>query len=138
MISTFLILLSATLGALITYLVSVDFKKGPILASSLVSLIFGLLCVGLQSQFGADLAKNVSLVFFGGSFVGMSSPTIIGNKKNVLMGGFFFGVVFLLTKGVFIGYGGGLGFRASLSVLITLGVSILLKNLEKLKVGSRG
>jgi uncharacterized membrane protein YeaQ/YmgE (transglycosylase-associated protein family) len=117
-----LLTLLGGLAAWLTCLVSEKTKPGPVFASAITSLIVALVAVWLKPELGDQLRKNISLIFFGGSFVGMSATTIIKNKAVVFIAGCLFAALFLSTTHLFIGYGGGLGFKASLSVLIVIGV----------------
>lgn len=133
--NTLLLIIASVLGSTATYLVSCKLNKSPVLSSALLSLIFALV---IPFLFEATLAVQLNLAFFGGSFVGMSNIKIIKNWKEVAFAGFIFGLLYLVTTNVFKGYGGGLGFKATISVLATIGLLFLkvpfVTFVKKLKV----
>lgn len=50
---------------------------------------------------------------------------VMKKMRYALLAGFIFGLIYLAGLPLFVGYGGGLGFRATLSVLITLGIQFI-------------
>ncbi|MCO4753193.1 MAG: hypothetical protein KC478_01860 [Bacteriovoracaceae bacterium] len=103
-------------GGLITYYLSN--KVGAVRASAGSSLVFYIALV-LVSKVVTIPLDLWSLIFYGGSFVGMSSsdranPIIIASACLAFVA-FYFNVAVLLE-----GMGGGLGLSAFLSVLFIL------------------
>ncbi|MBW3015933.1 hypothetical protein KY330_05925 [Candidatus Woesearchaeota archaeon] len=125
MINEFILILVSVLGAVLTYILSIKYKKGPVLASALLSLIVGLVCYFIPGE----LAKVIPVAFIGASFAGMASEEVIPNKEMMMFSGVVFGFIFINTSKFFTGFGGGLGTTACLSVVITLGVMEFVKKL---------
>jgi hypothetical protein len=122
-----LIISAAILGSLSTYLMSTRLNTSPVFSSTLLSLIFAL---ASPLFFDSTFANQLSLVFFGGSFVGMSNIRIIKNSTEICFAGFLFGPLHLATTHVFKGYGGGLGFEATISVLATIGLLLITDTIK--------
>jgi hypothetical protein len=117
--NTVLLILIAALGSSLTYLGHSRGKLTPVASSASLTLVFALITLGLLDS---SQAAQLNLVFFGGTFAGMSNGKILKNWLEAALAGVFFSCIFLLTTQVFQGFGGGLGFKASLSVIATLGL----------------
>lgn len=85
------------LGAAVTFLISVEFGLGAVVASGLVGLL------------GAALIKSHAVALFCGSFVGMSSPAVFAHFPWILLAGAIAALLFVLTRTVLNGFGGKLG-----------------------------
>lgn len=85
-----------TIGAIVTYWISVDLAQGAVVASGLIGI------------FGAAFLKPYAVPLFCGSFVGMASPGLL-DHTGVLLAGVMAGIIFILGKHVFNGFGGKLG-----------------------------
>lgn len=94
-------------GALAAYSISHDMGLGPVVASSLV----GILAFVVFPDF--------SVAAYCGSFVGMTSNTLLLNWFEVSLAGSLAGIVFVLTKDVFAGVGGKLGTIALIGTALT-------------------
>ncbi len=109
------IILWATLAAIFTYWLSMTLKHGPVLASSAVGLMGGLLLPALFPENGGLLA----VVVICASFTGMSSSKRFASPWPMVAAGLITGFIFLYSLPVFGGTGGKLGtiaFGASLAV----------------------
>lgn len=101
---------AVAVGALVTYVLSVDAGLGPIVASAAVGL-------------GAGLAvPRVGPQVYCGSFVGMASPAVFGSLEAVALAGAIAGVGFVVTTASFGGVGGKLGTIAMVGCLATAGL----------------
>lgn len=85
------------LGTAVTFLISVEFGLGAVVASGLVGLL------------GAALIKGHAVAIFCGSFVGMSSPAVFAYFQWILLAGAIAALLFVLAKSVLNGFGGKLG-----------------------------
>lgn len=85
-----------TVGAILTYWISIDLGQGAVVASGLVGI------------YGAVVLKPYAVPLFCGSFVGMASPGLL-DHQGVLLAGVIAGIIFILGKHVFNGFGGKLG-----------------------------
>ena len=109
------ILLSASLGAVLTYTLSIRLRLGPVLASALVGLVGGLLLPTLIPATGSVLA----VVLICASFAGMASQKRIPNEFLVLITALFVGLIYIFSSPYLDGFGGKLGtiaFAANLAV----------------------
>ncbi len=98
--------LAAALGAIFTYIVSVYAGVGPVIAS------------GLAGVLAAIFIRPYAVPIFCGSFLGMCNPEFL-QIQHLIGASVLVGVVFVLTKDVFNGYGGKLGTIALSAAVIT-------------------
>ncbi|MEA3430146.1 MAG: hypothetical protein U9R08_02645 [Nanoarchaeota archaeon] len=122
---TITLIVVSIMGAVLTYDYSVRVKKGPVLASALLSLIVGLVFYFCPQLTTPELAKSIPVAFIGASFAGMASSKTIP-AKYMVFAGFVFGLIFVNTSKFFAGFGGGLGTTACLSCAMTLGLMYIL------------
>ncbi len=101
------------IGAISTYVLSQKRPFGAIRASTLLSILSYLIFWGIGVE-----AELYSVVFFGGSFVGMSASHRFG-YFSVTLGSIFFAFFYIFLIPLLKGYGGALGLSAFLSVALT-------------------
>ncbi len=102
-------------GAALTFLVSVEFALGAVVASGLVGLV------------GAALFRRHAVPIFCGSFVGMSSPNVFALFGWVLVAGAIAGLIYVLSRDVLNGFGGKLGtiaFAGAVSASLVIGCGL--------------
>jgi hypothetical protein len=122
-----IVVITSVVAAAATLFVSHDLKQGPVRASAILSLAVAVIFLFFPSSMKANyLVVNIPLVFIGASFVGMTSKVHFKNWMYAVFSGLVFGLIFLGTQDVFNGFGGGLGAKACLSVLTTIGVEYLV------------
>ncbi len=120
MFINFILIAVSIFAALSTFVVNNYFNQGPVKSSAILSLIVGLFFFTFP-HLGSDyLAIKVPLIFFGASFVGMSSSQTFQHWRETVIAGAIFGFIFINTSQFFTGFGGGLGTTALLSVLMTI------------------
>ena len=122
-------------SAILTFFLHVDLNQGPVRASSLVGVlvgIFALLCPDLLSPY---LTKNLPLVCFGASFIGMVSSKVLSNYFLIGFSGIVFTIIFFNTSSFFNGFGGGLGSAACIALLVSLSLPLLRKQRKLQKRG---
>ncbi|MAI36058.1 hypothetical protein [Alteromonas sp.] len=107
-----LVLLFAILGGGITYKLSILRWMNAIRASSTCTLICYVL---LAYTAGTETANTYTSIFFGGSFVGMTSSHRL-SSKGVVAAACLFGVISSLLLPFLEGVGGALGVCAFISV----------------------
>ena len=100
-------LLAVVIGGLITFYFSHDIGMGVVIASSLVGIL------------AAMVAPEYSVAAYCGSFVGMSSNDLFFNYAEVVLAGAVAGLVFVLTRDLFAGFGGKLGTVAFIGAALT-------------------
>lgn len=84
-------------AALFAFVISHDLGLGPVTASALVGII------------GAIALPKYAVAIFCGSFVGMISHQLALGYIDVILSGAIAGIVYVLSKEVFSGFGGKLG-----------------------------
>lgn len=118
------------IGALLTFIVAHDLKQGVIRASAGLSLLVALFLYVFPELVSLELTVELPLVFFGGSFVGMTGSHLVKKRVLIGLGGFLFSGIYLASGEVFIGYGGKLGTAACISSLVVFGVGMILERLN--------
>ncbi len=99
------IILTCIAAALLTYWLSRPLKHGPVVGSSVVGLVGGLLLPALAPEAGPLLAVAV----FCASFTGMSGAARLPGPSWMTIAGLITGIVFVLSLPVLGGAGGKLG-----------------------------
>jgi hypothetical protein len=119
-------ILISVIACFATYYIQHGLKQKPVFASSIATLIFIVFYEGFCRFTDLEAQPLFPILFFGATFVGMSSNKILRNYSESILAGGIFGFIFIITQPFFVGYGGGLGARAFLSVMSVLGVFFLL------------
>lgn len=112
--------LSCTLGASLTFILSHGAQLGPIGAGAAVGTLAGL----LPSSKYPEL-DHIRTAVYCGAFVGMSSPSVLGNVLGAGAAGALCGIGMTMASASLHGYGGKLGTIAFTSVCITAGGTYL-------------
>nr|BFF37843.1 hypothetical protein BACT7_27050 [Tenacibaculum mesophilum] len=133
MLTTISIYLTSILGAFLTFLVSTKYKQGPVRASALLTLFVASTCSLFSELFSEDIANQIPWVFFGASFVGMTSSKLTRNYTSIIFAGIVFGFIYTVSPTFFNGYGGALGTAACISILVVIGMNNLIRLLKALK-----
>ncbi|MDX1543879.1 MAG: hypothetical protein R3214_08025 [Christiangramia sp.] len=113
---------AVTLGAIITYFLHVEFQLGVVLAAGIVGLI-GSLIPYLKK--GSGLLREVPAAMYCGAFAGMTAPGLANGYLFIFYAGMLTGILLVLAKNMFIGYGGKLGTLAFGGVSIVYSVIYL-------------
>lgn len=116
----FVLILTAIIAAMLTFYVNHQRKQGPVRSSALLSLMVASIFYCFPKLLPTELAKNIPVVFIGGSFIGMASKKIIDSYFKLAISGLVFAVIYLNTSRFFNGYGGALGASAGISLLSVL------------------
>lgn len=112
-------------AALITWELNVKYCLGGVRASSLISLIAGLIV------YFSKLDSTYGLAVMGASFAAMSTEYVIPKRFWMIVCGFVFSLIFLnLPNQIFAGFGGRLGTTACISVVMTLGIIRIVNNMK--------
>jgi ABC-type polysaccharide/polyol phosphate export permease len=122
----YLTMIVAIFSACLTYFLSLHLKKGPTLASAIVTLSSGLLLPYFFTE-GATLA----LVATTASYAAMVSEAKFPKLIEMVGVGAICGLVFSLTHDVFVGVGGRLGSIAAISGLSWLGLKQIIDKFKK-------
>ncbi|MGO1470068.1 MAG: hypothetical protein ACTHW2_08610 [Tissierella sp.] len=122
------ILIVAVTAACITYYLSIHLKKGPVLASAIVTLLSGLLLPAIFED-GSTLAIVATTV----SYAAMVSTDKFPKIYEMIVVGIISGIIFILAEGVFIGVGGKLGSIAAISGLSWFGFKEIFKKIKIIK-----
>lgn len=122
----FIVGLSIT-AAIITFLLNIRVKLGPVIASALVGLIGGVLLPLLTQEF----AHVYAVIIIGASFIGMSSTARFKTVFPIAFAGVLYGLIFIYNAPYFGGAGGKLGTIALTSVLSMKGFMLLKDKVSK-------
>jgi len=101
-----------------TYVLNHRLKLGAVIASSLISILGGVL---VYTPITSSLQEILPLVVMGASFVGMASKEVAGQHRVILVSCLFFGILFYCTGVFFEGFGGSLGTTAAIAFCASLG-----------------
>lgn len=115
----------SALAALLTYVMSINLKQGPVLASAFIGLVAG----GFLPFFSDTIGTTLAIVAFGASFVGMSNTERMPTHLGVMVGGVLFGLIFVYSAPYFGGAGGKLGTIAFASTLSLAGFRTIVLTL---------
>lgn len=114
-------------SAVLTYMLSVRVKTGPVIASGFVGIMAGIWLPEIFPVSGSALAVMV----FCSSFIGMSSPKRLENEFKAAAAGLVAGIAFIYSTSIQ-GTGGKLGTLAFGSVLAIYGITMLSKRITAL------
>lgn len=122
-----IVVATGILGAFVTYWIQHRFKISATQASAGLSFIVALTAYLISDVAPQEYRFICPAVFFGASFVGMSSKNILPKLWQVACAGALFSIIFLNTSTYFEGFGGALGTTACIAVVLTFGINMLLK-----------
>ncbi|MDX1359558.1 MAG: hypothetical protein R3232_12060, partial [Clostridia bacterium] len=108
----FILIISSVLAAVLTYVLSIRLKLGPVLASGLVGVMAGLWLPMIFPDSGTTMA----VMIFCASFAGMSNPKRIRNELFIAAAGIIAGLAFIFSF-TLQGAGGKLGTIAFGSIM---------------------
>lgn len=123
------IILVAIASACITYYLSIHLKKGPVLASAIVTLLSGLLLPTIFED-GNTLAIVATTVSYAAMVSEDKFPRII----EMIIIGLIAGTIYILAEDVYIGVGGKLGSIAAISGLSWFGFKELVGRFNSSKL----
>jgi len=115
----------SVIAALATWELNVKYCFGGVRASSIVSLISGLIV------YFSKLDPDYGVAVMGASFAAMSTEYVIPKRFWMTICGIVFALIFLnLPDNIFPGFGGKLGTTACISVVMTLGFMRMITNVK--------
>jgi len=123
-----LLVLYSVAGAVLTFVLSVRFSQGPVMASSLVGLSAGLL---LPSFHGPALGTTLAVMVFCASFAGMSGTVRFQRAYWMVPAGVICALAFMYSAPFLGGAGGKLGTIAFGSVIGLHGLIGLAEKAQK-------
>ena len=118
-----LILFYGVIGAVLTRVISIRLKHGPVMGSAIVVLAAGLLLPVIHPEVGMQLAVMVTCA----TYAGMSSAERIPNEAYMALAGLIAGMIFIFSQPFIQGAGGKLGTTAFGSVIAVRGMMVLVK-----------
>ncbi len=130
--NSFILIITGIIGAILTYFVSEKLKQGAVRASALLSIPVGLFFYFFPQLLDSYLTKNIPLVFIGATFIGMVSSEVKVSYIKLGLAGVLFSIIYIYNTNFFEGYGGSLGALALISLLASMGISVLFSKNEKL------
>lgn len=114
---TFMIVIVSILATCTTYFISINLKKGPVLASAIVTLLSGIFLPHFLENGGV-----LAVVATCGSYAAMVSQEKFPTIKDMVFVGIICSTVFILAGDVYVGVGGRLGAIAAISGFTWLGI----------------
>jgi FtsH-binding integral membrane protein len=125
----FVIFFTALFAVFITNYLNIRHKLGPIKASVYSSVVVSLIFYIINSNISpTESTLVIPLVFFGASFIGMANEKHLNSNYSKIIAALIFSIIYVNTRNIFVGYGGGLGTIAFISVLITYAVNKISLN----------
>lgn len=116
-----MIIVVSVLATSLTYSIIFKLQKGPVLASSIITLASGIFLPYFFPEKGVLLATVATT----GSYAAMVSREKFPRLMDMIFVGVICGTVFILTQEVFVGVGGRLGSIAAISCFTWLGIKKL-------------
>ena len=95
-----------SLGALLTYFISVDLEFGSVIAAGFTGTVASYLPTIFKNS---SWIKRVPVAAYCGAFVGMTAPAVSLGYTFIIFSAFLTGALFISAKNVFNGFGGKLG-----------------------------
>jgi len=124
---TILIIVVTVLASCLTYVIIHKLEKGPVLASSIVTLTSGLIFPYFFPEDGTILATVAAT----GAYAAMVSKEKFPRIVDMVFVGAICGIMFMLTQEVFPGVGGRLGSIAAISCFTWLGIKKTRNRISK-------
>ena len=118
----YLTIIVAICSACLTYFLSLHLKKGPVLASAIITLASGLLMPHFFTEGG-----TLALVATTASYAAMVSAIKFPKLIEMVAVGAICGLIFTLTQNVFVGVGGRLGSIAAISGFSWFGIKQIME-----------
>lgn len=112
------IIIVSVLASCITYFISINLKKGGVMASAIVTLFSGIVLPYIFPNIGLTLATVATT----SSYAAMVSKEKFPKIADMVFVGVIVSVVFVLFQDVFVGVGGRLGTMAAISGFTWLGI----------------
>lgn len=120
----FILLAFSIPAAVLTYVLSVRLKAGPVAASGMMGIAAGIWLPVIFPEAGTSLA----IMVFCASFAGMSNPARIKNEFLIAIAGLIAGLGFIYSATIH-GAGGKLGTLAFGSVMAVYGINLVLQKI---------
>jgi hypothetical protein len=114
-------------AALITFVLSIWFGQGPVMASGMVGLAGGLL---LPAIHGPEVGSLLAIGVFSASFAGMSGTSRFEKAKLMIPAGILCALIIMYTAPYMGGAGGKLGTTAFGAVIGIRGLMVIAMNVQ--------
>ncbi|MUP47469.1 hypothetical protein E0K83_17135 [Gramella sp. BOM4] len=105
-LSDLALVLFSVLGALTTFWLNIEHDLGAVLSAGLTGL-FGSFIPFINRK--SDILREIPVALHCGAFAGMTSPLVANDYSFILLAGLFSGLILVMTKTSFQGFGGKLG-----------------------------
>ncbi len=116
--NTLLIICTAIVAGVATYIIANNFNKGAVLASASVTLVSGIIFPYFFPTMGTTLMVVAACASYGGMVSRKNAPSLI----DMIMISSIIGLLFTLTATSYAGVGGRLGTIAAISCFTWIGV----------------
>ena len=101
-------ILLVTLGAVLTFIISLKLKTGPVIAAALIGTIASFIPSFFRSRKN-KIINEIPAALYCGAFVGMTSVSIGAAYGFILLAGLAAGILYVLSSNTYVGVGGKLG-----------------------------
>ncbi len=102
----FILIFATISGAILTYWLNIKFSIGVVLAAGLVGFISSFIPF-LERK--SDVFREIPVAMYCGAFAGMTAPFIAHGYTFIFFAGLLSGLLLVISKDTFQGYGGKLG-----------------------------
>ena len=124
----FEMLATSLIATHLSYSLMHEKKMGSVRAASLSTLLFALLC-----QFiGSPLLSSLQATFYGGSFVAMSEPSRLSERRVLLASAVFAALFYALRTHDFLHFHGGVGGTIGASAFVACVLVYCLQGMQAL------
>lgn len=123
-----IILIVSIIAGMATYIISNILKKGPILASAIITLISGI----FLPYFFPELGYTVVAAAACSSYAGMITVENAMNLREMVIVSLLTGILYIAASNAYVGIGGRLGTIAAISCFSWLGFKKVFVGIDEL------
>lgn len=123
-----IILIVSIIAGMATYIISNILKKGPILASAIITLISGI----FLPYFFPELGYTVVTAAACSSYAGMITVENAMNLREMAIVSLLTGILYIAASNAYVGIGGRLGTIAAISCFSWLGFKKVFVGIDEL------
>lgn len=125
------VVLTALLGGFSTFSLQSKAPVSKVQASAITTLIFSTTLYWVVNAFDLKIDSTLFMaIFWGASFVGMSSSKIV-NWKTIILASLLFALIFELSTSVEKTHGGKLGLLAAIASISALAIASFIAETQK-------
>ncbi len=123
---SYLLIFFVTLGALLTFLINLKFKTGPVIAAAFLGTLASFIPTLFRYKKN-KIIDEIPAAVYCGTFVGMTSENIGATYWFISLAGIVAGILYVLATNTFVGVGGKLGTVAFGGVVFLFLLSFIIR-----------